>query len=931
MIAVLRLFGLLALTVALSSLYGCGRETAPAREYPPAVEERVALVIGNSRYRNFTSLPGAQADAELVAEALRRQGFTLVGGGPHHNLNWAETVQLLRVFEASMSEGGVAVFYHSGHAAQVAGENFIIPVDAAGWSPDEVDTELVRLAGSFRPPADREPRIKLIMLDRTLPGPLLGGPTPVIDMALAEERLEPNEMHIFASGEDSRIRTAEEILGTAEYLDSGEVDQTSARDPSLLAQSFADAMRDPYTPILQVAYQISVLVADHSDDHQHVMTRFGEGIADAGSLVGAQNSSSLLSRLDAAERSVLVTRERQPQPIRSSVSVVVGGETRSLEAVSDTVATLTVLNVEDAFPLSRSGRGFVVDDETSLARLEAWRRVLQGSRAAQLEDWQKAAVLSVTSSTSSNRLHAAGIDTMLETGAFDGLPEAIEGLAQDTTVLTPTAQISLERRRLIERALFELPHNGSSAGALVAAFPPQDGVTEPDPGILLDSALNRARSAVADCAPDPLNSNQMEALASFALSISVEAFRTSSICRHLGDGDFLEVARELAYSSFEFAEGTIVHDEGLARRRAYETALFLAVNEGAARDRLHEVRLARSLEARGIAVAANSTLEALEEAARPVVEVVEAPVAEVATAFETGDGLRIAAYFIRMFEGLELDAYQDIVGVWTIGFGTTGRDIVPGLHISEDQAQRYLNDYIERDWRFLEANVPNDLEAHEQAAILSLSYNVGSDDVATSTLLRRLNEGDVQAAADQFLVWNKARVDGELVEVRGLTRRRFAERVLFNIEAEPNIARAVLVQYMPFRSQSEPVSNTQSIMGYGRIRGGQDLPRNVDEEEAALWLDEDLEATRAELANRLSVDLEPLQLEALTILAYAMGIERFERTPILNYVNEGNTQAALAAIGYWRDTGRGRDGETLENWEEVRAAAAALYSMGFRG
>ncbi len=930
MMNVQRRLWLLALLTTLASLAGCERGQAPARDYPPAVEERVALVIGNTHYRNFTSLPGARADAEIVADALRAQGFTLIGGGAQTDLNWAETVQLMRVFEASMSEGGVAVFYHSGHAAQVAGENFIIPVDAGAWAPNEVDTELVRLGGSFRPPADREPRIKLVLLDRTLPGPLLGGPTPVIDMALAEEELEPNEIHIFAAGENSRIRAAEEILGTADYLESGEVDQASTITPSLLSQAFADTLGDPSIHILQIAYQVSVLVADYSDDHQHVMVRFGDNIDAAGSLVGAQDTRGILSRLDAAERSILVQREREPQPIRSAISALVGGETRSIEAVSDTVATLTVLNVEDAFPLSRSGRSFVADDDSALARLEAWRRVLEESRAAQLEDWQKAAVLSVTSSTSSNRLHAAGIDTMLETGAFDGLPEAIEALAQDGTILTPTARISLERRRIIERALFELPINGRGAGGLVNAFPAQRGVIEPEPGLLLDSALNRARSAVADCAPDPLNGNQMEAIASFALSISVEAFRTSSICRHLGDGDFVQVARELAYSSFEIGDNTIVHDEGLARRRAYETALFLAVNEGAARDRLHEVRLARTLEARGIAVAANASVQELQSAESSPVEAVEAPIEQVATAFQTGDGLRNAAYFIRMFEGLELDAYQDIAGVWTIGFGTTGPEVGPGLHISEEQATRYLLDFIERDWRALDAEIEPALEPHEQAALLSLSYNVGRGNVVQSTLLRELNGGNYEAAAEQFLAWNKARLEGELTVVRGLDRRRHTERALFNLDAEPNIARTVLVQHLPFRETSEPISATQSIMGYGRIREGQDFPRRVDQEDALIWLDEDLARMRADITNRVTTRLEPVQIEALTLLAYAMGLERFERTPILTYINEGNTQAALAAIGYWRDTGRGRDGEPLENWEELRAATAALYTMGFR-
>ena len=556
--------------------------------------------------------------------------------------------------------------------------------------------------------------------------------------------------------------------------------------------------------------------------------------------------------------------------------------------------------------------------------------MLEESRASTLDDWQKSAVLSVTSSTSSNRLHAAGIDAMLESGDFGGLPDAIEGLSQDVSAVTETARISIERRRIIERALFELSANGHGAGSIVSRFDPRPGVNEPDGGVLLDARLNRARSAVADCSPTPLNANQMEALASFASSVSISGFQNSSVCRRLGDGQMLQVAREMAYSSFTIDGERIVHDENLMRRRAYETALFLAVTEGAARDRLHEVRLARSLEAQGIEVAANATDQELQAAAVPQLETVAPPTAAVAQAFSAADGLRNAAYFIRMFEGLELDAYQDIVGVWTIGFGTTGPDILPGLHITQDQAQRYLLDYIEADWRALDPGIEPDLASHEQAAILSLSYNVGRGNVAGSTLLRELNQENRPAAAEEFLAWNHARIDGELRVVRGLDRRRHAERALFLMQQDPEIAQAVIIDHTTLTERPQDLAQGQALIGFGQVGPRDTLPRRVDAVAAQEMLRAELNRTRAEITNRLERPLEPVQIEALTIMAYAMGLERFERTPILTYINEGNTQAALAAIGYWEDAQSGPGGRQVENWSELRSNAAALFTMGFR-
>ena len=101
---------------------------------------------------------------------------------------------------------------------------------------------------------------------------------------------------------------------------------------------------------------------------------------------------------------------------------------------------------------------------------------------------------------------------------------------------------------------------------------------------------------------------------------------------------------------------------------------------------------------------------------------------------------------IKQFEGCKLTAYQDSVGVWTIGYGWTqpvdGKPIRAGMTI---KPVSYTH-----------------LRAHETV-------------LSTSTLLRKLNAGDYAGAADEFLRWNKA--GGKVLN--GLTRRREAERALF--------------------------------------------------------------------------------------------------------------------------------------------------------
>jgi len=138
------------------------------------------------------------------------------------------------------------------------------------------------------------------------------------------------------------------------------------------------------------------------------------------------------------------------------------------------------------------------------------------------------------------------------------------------------------------------------------------------------------------------------------------------------------------------------------------------------------------------------------------------------------DGLRL----IKHFEGLYLRAYQDSVGIWTIGWGHTGLrhndgTVRPGRTITAAEAGLLLRldlDYFEGDVQRL-ITVP--LADHEFAALVSFHFNTGG--LGDSTLRRKLNAGDRTAAADQFLRWDKAR--GRTLP--GLTRRRKSERNLF--------------------------------------------------------------------------------------------------------------------------------------------------------
>ncbi|MFE4107853.1 lysozyme [Almyronema epifaneia] len=134
------------------------------------------------------------------------------------------------------------------------------------------------------------------------------------------------------------------------------------------------------------------------------------------------------------------------------------------------------------------------------------------------------------------------------------------------------------------------------------------------------------------------------------------------------------------------------------------------------------------------------------------------------------DGLLL----IKSFEGLRLKAYQDAVGIWTIGYGTT-QGVTPGMEITQAQAEQFLRRDVNKFEQAVQEGVTVPINENQFSALVSFTYNVGSGAFRSSTLLRLLNQNDIQGAADQFPRWNRA--GGRVLD--GLTRRRNAERSLF--------------------------------------------------------------------------------------------------------------------------------------------------------
>jgi Phage-related lysozyme (muraminidase) len=130
---------------------------------------------------------------------------------------------------------------------------------------------------------------------------------------------------------------------------------------------------------------------------------------------------------------------------------------------------------------------------------------------------------------------------------------------------------------------------------------------------------------------------------------------------------------------------------------------------------------------------------------------------------------------IQEFEGCKLTAYLCPAGVWTIGWGSTGLGVSKGVVWTQAEAdERYKKDMaLFKEGVQKLVTVP--VNKNQLEALTSFAYNLGISALKGSTLLKFLNDGNYQAAANQFLRWDKA--NGKVLA--GLARRRTAERNLF--------------------------------------------------------------------------------------------------------------------------------------------------------
>lgn len=153
-------------------------------------------------------------------------------------------------------------------------------------------------------------------------------------------------------------------------------------------------------------------------------------------------------------------------------------------------------------------------------------------------------------------------------------------------------------------------------------------------------------------------------------------------------------------------------------------------------------------------------------------------------------------------EGVKYQPYRDVIGVWTVCYGHTGSDVMLGKTYSETECRALLNKDLTAVARQINPYIRVEIPEATRGALYSFVYNVGAGNFKTSSLLRKINQGDIHGACNQLRRWTYA--GGQ--QWKGLITRREIEREVCLWGEKPHPKKTASADNNYFPGSSAPVA-----------------------------------------------------------------------------------------------------------------------------
>lgn len=244
-------------------------EQTANRPMKPAVtgnsHKRLALVIGNDSYQNVPKLENAREDARVIAQNFQNLGYQVT---LRTDLVEKQMKATLRNFVALVEGGDEVIIYYAGHGVQLAGANYLLPVDIAGENEAQVRDEAIQLQKILDDLSDRKAKFTLAVLDACRDNPFKTTGRAIGGRGLANTTAATGQMIVFSAGSGQQ---ALDKLGPNDKNKNG-----------LFTRIFVKEMQKPGLSIDRVIKNVrkEVVEAARSVNHEQVPSIYDQVVGD---------------------------------------------------------------------------------------------------------------------------------------------------------------------------------------------------------------------------------------------------------------------------------------------------------------------------------------------------------------------------------------------------------------------------------------------------------------------------------------------------------------------------------------------------------------------------------------------------------------------------------------------------------------------------
>ncbi|HEX2789975.1 MAG TPA: caspase family protein [Steroidobacteraceae bacterium] len=216
----------------------------------PAQAKRLALVIGNDSYQHADPLGNARADARAVADTLRATNFKVT---LKQDVGLQAMKEAIRTFKNEVAGGDEVIFYYAGHGVQLEGNNYMIPVDTAGDSPDQLKDDSVSLQRVLDDMQDQKARFTLAIIDACRDNPFKGNGRALRARGLAPVTAADGQAVLYSAGAGQE---ALDNLGPRDKDPNGVFTRVLIKEMKTPGLSFDQVIHDVRDQVVQLAKSV---------------------------------------------------------------------------------------------------------------------------------------------------------------------------------------------------------------------------------------------------------------------------------------------------------------------------------------------------------------------------------------------------------------------------------------------------------------------------------------------------------------------------------------------------------------------------------------------------------------------------------------------------------------------------------------------------